>query len=172
MSLFSKFFSNKKGMSMNIHNHKGCLSMNDEAVNLDIGGITGDGNISIGGKTYKGNNISITNNEIYVDGVKQENDLSKLKEINIIIEKDSMVQGISSSCSLNIKGDVVGNVIADGYVECNNVEGNVQTDGSIRCNNIGYNANAGGSLRCGDIRGNANAGGSIKANKIYNKGRK
>lgn len=49
--------------------------------------------------------------------------------------------------SVNVKGNVLGNVDSGGSVECGDVGGDVD---------------AGGSVKCGKVNGDVDAGGSIK----------
>jgi len=97
--------------------------------------------ISINGKVYHGNNISISDNEIVIDGVTMEN---TSLEVTIIGDVENLK--VDGSCT--VKGNV----------------GNASSGGSMKCENISGNANSGGSMKCGDVGGNANSGGSMKRN--------
>ena len=88
-----------------------------------------------------GNNISIIDNKVFVDG----------KEIsNEAIERSNVY----------IYGDVQ-NIKCEGSVSCNNVKGDIQARGSVNCDDVGGNINCGGSCNCDSLEGNVTAGGSI-----------
>ena len=100
--------------------------------------------IVINGKSINcsGNNVSIINNKVFVDG----------KEIT-----DETINN-SDVC---IYGDVE-SIDCQGSVNCNNVKGNIEAGGSVNCDDVGGNINCGGSVRCDEIKGSVNAGGSIR----------
>lgn len=101
------------------------------------------GSIVINGKSYKGNNVSIVNGTVYIDGrIAEENQVG---ELTIKIEGD--VALVRCDTSVSIDGNVGGNVDAGGSVTCGNVGKSVDAGGSITCNNINGNADAGGSIR-------------------------
>lgn len=97
--------------------------------------------VTINGKTYQGNGVSVVNGVVTIDGkVVDEN------------AKDYRV--------LEIKGDV-GSVQTDLSVNCDNVKGNVNAGGSVICDSVGGNVDAGGSVNCNDVGGDVKAGGSV-----------
>lgn len=100
--------------------------------------------IVVNGKTINccGNNVSIIDNKIFVDG----------KEISDEIIKD---------CNVHIYGDVQ-TIKCSGSVNCNNVKGDIQAGGSVNCDDVVGNINCGGSCICDLIEGNVTAGGNIK----------
>ena len=82
--------------------------------------------ITINGKSYTGNNITVVNDEVYIDDVKQ--DVIESKIINIIINGD--VDNVSTvSGDIVIKGNARNTVTStSGDIEiCGNVEGSVNT---------------------------------------------
>lgn len=99
--------------------------------------------IVINGKEIKcnGNNISIIDNKVFVDG----------KIISEEAIKDS---------DIHIYGDVE-NIECQGSVECNNVNGYIKAGGSVNCDDVGGNINCGGSVNCDTVKGNIIAGGSV-----------
>lgn len=122
--------------------------------------------ITINGNTFSGNNLSIVNGVMLIDG-KVVDDENKDKTVTIILEG---VTDVYSDQSLQIKGDVKGNVNASGSVNCDSVGGNVMAEnGSVHCDDVGCSVAAGGSVNCDDIDGNVQAGGSVRADNIYNK---
>ena len=103
--------------------------------------------IKIGGIALTGNDISIINNKIYIDG--------KLVEDDSIVAKNGILE-------VKITEGVVENLSADGSVSAGSVKGNINAGGSINCDCVGGSVNAGGSVRCGRVGGNVQAGGSIR----------
>ncbi len=89
-----------------------------------------------------GNNVSIINYKVFVDG----------KEISDETIKNSDV---------HIYGDVE-NIECEGSVQCDNVKGNIQAGGSVNCDDVGGSINCGGSCNCDKVNGNVTAGGSIR----------
>lgn len=98
--------------------------------------------ISINGQNFQGNNVSISNNKVYIDGKLQ--DTEKYKEINIVINGNIKKLSVDSCDKVEVTGDVTslktmsgdvevkGNVLGDiktmsGDIDCNNVEGNIST---------------------------------------------
>ena len=98
--------------------------------------------ININGKVYYGNNVTINNNKVYIDGKLQ--DTGEDKQINIVVEGDVTelkvdacnevkILGNSGSIStvsgdVNIKGGVSGNVTTvSGDVSCGSIGGSVKT---------------------------------------------
>lgn len=99
--------------------------------------------ITINGRTYSGDNVSIINGVVMIDGVVQDGD--KLAGVVKIV-----VEG------------VLGSLRTDASVVCEDVHGDVSAGGSANVNgDIGGNVAAGGSINCGNIRGAVSAGGSI-----------
>jgi hypothetical protein len=90
--------------------------------------------ISINGKTYTGKNVSIINGEVIIDGVKQNGD--KLQGV-VRVEITGDPASIDCDAPVTVKGNVKGNVIADGPVTCGNVTGDVTADGPCTCGNVG-----------------------------------
>jgi hypothetical protein len=120
------------------------------------------GECTFNGKTYKGNNISIINNKVYIDDkLIEDEDSTSLDKINITFTEGSFDK-IEVDGDVDIKGNVIGNVSANGSINCNDISGNASSGGSMNCDDISGNASSGGSMSCDDISGNANAGGSIK----------
>ena len=118
--------------------------------------------VIINGKSYKGNNLSISGNKVYIDGkLVTDEDTESSEKIQITIEEGAQIETFEIDGDAEINGNVSGNVNA-GTINCNDIKGNASAGGSIRCDDIGGNASSGGSIRCDDIGGNANAGGSIR----------
>ena len=103
--------------------------------------------VSVNGKTIRvsGNNISIINDKILVDG-KPLNEAMDAKNITVIVEGNCNkleaaghveIKGncgsVDCSGSCTVHGDVTGNVDASGSVTCGNVGGDIDASGSVRC---------------------------------------
>lgn len=106
--------------------------------------------VSINGHTIRvsGNNITIRDGEIYVDGKLHEDGLPQ--SVTVIVEGDCNnlnvsgsveVRGSSASIdcggSVTVGGDVRGDVDCGGSVRCGNISGNVDAGGSIHCKGVG-----------------------------------
>jgi len=102
--------------------------------------------VTINGKTYTGNNISITNGRVAIDGVFQDDSVSGVVEVRIL-------EGILNT------------IITDTSVTCGDVQGDVTAYGSVKCRNVGGNVDAGGSVVCGNVSGKLDAGGSVVVNR-------
>lgn len=104
-----------------------------------------NGKITVNGKTYKGNDVSVKNNEIYIDGKL----VDKATTIEITINGD--VGKIDNGAGdITINGNVTGNVSNDvGDIKCGNVGGNISNDvGDIECGNVEGKV----STSVGDVR--------------------
>lgn len=107
--------------------------------------------VVINGKTYKGNNIVFNNGSVIIDGkVQDEIDENKI-EISVLCNVDK----IYSEESVNIKGNVTGNVEAKTNVNCDDIYGDVNAGVNINCDDIKGNATARVTINCDDIGGNA-----------------
>jgi hypothetical protein len=98
--------------------------------------------ITVNGKTYHGNHITMRDGKVIIDGKEQDQEVSGIVEIRV-------------------KGGLA-SLDCDASVTCEDVKGDVKSGGSLRCGNVGGNASAGGSLRCGKVKGNVSAGGSVR----------
>ena len=98
--------------------------------------------ITINGKTYEGNNLSIINNVLIIDGVVQGEGLTGV----VKVEVTGSLTNLKTDASVTVNGHVTGNIDAGGSVHCKDVEGSVD---------------AGGSVNCGDVMGDIDVGGSV-----------
>jgi len=90
------------------------------------------GSCTVNGKIYHGNNISIVNNKVYIDGkLAEDGEETNSDKINI-----TFTEGVFEK--IEVDGDV--------YIK-GNVKGNIQANGSINCDDINGNASAGGSIK-------------------------
>lgn len=119
--MFSKFFIAKSKVQSNMFSKR--------SMNNFVGG-----NVSINGSIYKGNNISIMGNKIFIDGKDQT---PNTKEIHI--EVTGNIQTLEMDVgSVNVKGDVTKLSVDTGDVEVEgNVLGSVNVDtGNVKCGNV------------------------------------
>lgn len=113
--------------------------------------------ININGKTYYGNNISISGNKIIIDDkdVSKEHDS---KEITVHIDGNVDNVSIEYCKSISINGDVGNIKTSSGDIECNDVKGNITTtSGDIECGNVGGNV----ETTSGDVK-SENINGSVR----------
>jgi len=97
------------------------------------------GTIIINGKRFVGNNITIRNGKVVIDGKAQDGEMKGVVEVRVI-------EG------------VLGRVECDASVTCGEVWGNVAAGASVTGENVGGSIQAGGSVTAGD-----RAGGAIQA---------
>lgn len=100
--------------------------------------------ITINGKTYVGNSITVRNNVVYIDGKLADEAKGKdsILEVHLVgnldkLECDGSVQltgnagRIAAGGSVDCKGDVTGNIAAGGSINCGSVSGHCSAGGSI-----------------------------------------
>lgn len=106
--------------------------------------------INIDGKSYIGNNIVIKNNEVWIDGVKQ--DTSNQKEINIVVNGNiESLDVLSCVNKISIIGDVAKVKTSTGDVS---IEGNVSGDVSTSTGDVKVDGHIYGNVKTttGDIK--------------------
>lgn len=104
-------------------------------------------NVTVNGKTIRvrGNNISVVNNRVIVDGKVVSESLSG--DITVIVE--GTCGNLKASGNVEVNGDC-GNIDCGGSCTVRgNVSGDIDAGGSITCGNVGGSIDAGGSVRCG-----------------------
>ena len=105
--------------------------------------------ITVNGKTYKGNNISISNGVVVIDGKRYDDKDAKNINISVVGNLESL--DVDSCEMIMITGDVGTVETVNGNVKCGNVNGNVKTTN--------------GNIKAGDIHGKATtSNGNIKRN--------
>jgi autotransporter translocation and assembly factor TamB len=92
--------------------------------------------------SVSGNNISIINGQIYVDGKLVKEELSG----NVSVSFEGDLASLKTDGSATINGNVLGDVDAGGSVKCGNIEKSVDAGGSVNCLNVGGDVDAGGSI--------------------------
>jgi hypothetical protein len=123
--------------------------------------------ITINGKTYSGNNLTISNNKIIIDGV-EINGMEEAKEINVVITGNINSINLGAAKSFIVNGTVGDISTGSGDVTCENVTGSVNTaSGDVDCKNIGGNVKtSSGDVNAETINGSVNTvSGNIKQRK-------
>ncbi|MES2662284.1 MAG: hypothetical protein V4629_03180 [Pseudomonadota bacterium] len=104
------------------------------------------GSITIDGKTYHGNNISVTARGVYIDGVNADDkDKREIRSVNITVEGNVESIDCASALELSCSGSI-------NFARAGN---------SVRCGNVRGNVEAGNSVNCGDVIGNVKAGNCV-----------
>ena len=101
--------------------------------------------VTINGKTYRGNNISIQNGTVYIDG-KLADDSAPDENGILEVQITGDVSLVECDRSVTVNGNVTGNVQAAGSVTCDDVGGSVEAGGSVTCDDVGESVDAGGSV--------------------------
>lgn len=100
--------------------------------------------VTIDGVIFSGNNVTIHNGRVTVDGKAMDGVLNGVVEVRV-------TEG------------VLGSLECDASVTCGDVAGSVSAGGSVTCGNIGSVCQAGGSVTArGQIGGAIQAGGSVR----------
>ena len=108
--------------------------------------ITSNGSrVVIDGRVFSGNNVSISNGKVVIDGVAQDGDLTG--PINVEVHGD--IQSLDNGQG-DVKAYNIGSVkIGQGDIECGDIKGDAKTGmGDIRCSVVHGNAKTG----MGDIK--------------------
>ena len=127
----------------------------------------------INGIKIEGNNVSIINNKVTVDGkvlgtikngkLVKEGESKELVIKSIIAEtvtinNDEITINKIESTSIQADGhisagDIKGNVVAGAHISCDNISGDVVAGAHVSCDNIGGNVKAGGHINCDTVKG-------------------
>ena len=91
--------------------------------------------IIINGKSYSGNNLRITNNKVYIDGVLQGDDS---KVITIVVNGNINTIEADTCETITINGDCGSIETTNGDVDVTNqVTGNIKTtNGNVNCGTV------------------------------------
>lgn len=138
---------------------------------------------TVNGRSFvvSGNNISITDDRIVVDGVELTDgagdpafrgeilrveltgDLAALTCSRTVTVTGSVAGDVRTKGSVTVGGPVAGGIDAGGSVTVHgDVSKAVDAGGSVTCGNVGGSVDANGSVTCGLIFGNVDAGGSVR----------
>lgn len=92
--------------------------------------------------SYSGNNITIKNNKVYINGNLQDDaDTEGIYGITV----EGNINELKTDLSVQVNGSV-NNINAGGSVTSGAVNGNINAGGSVRCDNVGGHILAGGSV--------------------------
>lgn len=94
--------------------------------------------VIINGKRFKGNNLTIKNNKVYIDGKLVEDDVVEEKNITINIEGDIEKVKVDNCNLITVNGDCGSISTTNGDVKTlGNINGNVSTtNGNVRASTI------------------------------------
>jgi hypothetical protein len=93
------------------------------------------GSVTIDGRTFSGNNISISGDKVIIDGVQQEGSL--VGDVHVSINGDVEALQITSGSITVTAGSIK---TTSGDVKCGDVSGSVQTvSGDVACGNVAGN---------------------------------
>ena len=102
--------------------------------------------ITIDGANFVGNNITIRNGKVTIDGKVQDGTLAGVVEVRVV---EGVLGGLECDASVTC-GEVRGDVSAGGSVSCQNIGGAIQCGGSVTARGrAGGTIQAGGSVRIG-----------------------
>jgi hypothetical protein len=102
---------------------------------------------NISGRSFRGQNITITNDRIVIDG-KDVTDEYDIKPAGIL--------------EIKITEGVIGNLTTDANVSAGDISGNVDAGGNVSCGSVGGSVDAGGNVSCGIVGGDVDAGGNVR----------
>ena len=91
-----------------------------------------------------GNNISVVNGTVFVDGKVIQSDLSGIVELKF----EGDLTSLKCDGSASINGNIKGNVDVGGSLDCCDIVGNIDVGGSVRCGKVSGDIDAGGSVKC------------------------
>lgn len=120
--------------------------------------------IVVNGKRIEvnGNDVSIKNGEVFVDGKK----VSEKATSELSIKIEGTIQNLTiDNGDVEVKGAILGDVDCGGSVKAETITGSIDCGGSVQCGNVGGSIDCGGSVQCGDIKGDVDAGGSVNMRK-------
>lgn len=112
--------------------------------------------ININGKSYTGNNITISNNKVMIDGVAINETPDKNGILKVVIEGN--LNSVTSDCAVEVHGNVEGNVKAGMNADIlGNVGEDVKAGMNVTCKDVQGNVDAKMNVTCKKICGNADA---------------
>ena len=106
-------------------------------MNITMGG---SGKITVDGKTFTGNNVSIVNGQVIVDGKTQDGSFTGPITVTVHGDVESL-ENHSGNVTANNVGEVS---TGSGDVTCADVGGSIRTgSGDVDCNNVTGNIRTG-----------------------------
>jgi hypothetical protein len=125
--------------------------------------------IVINNKSYSGQNISVSRNRIYIDGIEiTDSSISDAKEINISVNGDINELSVDACNSIEITGNVNKATSGSGDINCASILNGARTgSGDIESDLISGDVSTGsGDVKCTTITGSVRTGsGDIKYKK-------
>jgi len=100
-----------------------------------------------------GQNITIRNGTVVVDGNEVQGDFVGKMELRIL---EGTIENLTTDRSVTALG-ISGNVAAGGSVNCDSIGGSVTAGGSVNCDDVSGDVRAGGSVNCDDVGGSVAA---------------
>ncbi len=101
--------------------------------------------VKIDGRTFQGNNVSIINGHVTIDGKPIDGQLNGVVKIEI----EGVLQSLAT----------------DADVHCGDVQGDVKAGMSVTCGSVGGDVDAGMSVTCGTVAGDVEAGMGVTVHK-------
>ena len=83
-----------------------------------------------------------------------------------LLRIEGKAKNVVSDFSVQVDGDVVGDISAGQAVSCGDVGGSVRAGTGLECGDIGGDAFAGAGIECGDVAGNLTAGGGVSCGDV------
>ena len=85
------------------------------------------GTVSINGKTYTGNNVTITGDSVYIDGKLHDDSNDDSKTINVVVNGDLDSIEVETCNRITVNGDSKFINSKNGNIHASNVFGNIET---------------------------------------------
>lgn len=95
----------------------------------------------------------------------QRDTYSPETEISLALDGAEFVR-IEVWGSVNIKGDVNGDVSSNVSATCGDVSGDITANGAVTCGEVGGDVTANGGVTCGEVGGDITAGGSVSCQTV------
>ncbi len=113
--------------------------------------------ITINGKTYVGNNLTIINNRVIIDGIDSTPDG---KSVTISVEGDIKELRVDTALNVNVNGNVNTATVGSAELTCKDITGGASTgSGDIKCETINGNVKTGsGDVEARTITGSVSTG--------------
>jgi len=128
---------------------------------VNVAGRSTMGTVTINGRTFSGNNLTMRNGRIIVDGKDVTDDTGVDMATVLEVKITGEIGSLECDKSVTVVGAITGNVDARGSVTCDDVGGDVKAGGSANTNNVKGNVYANGSVNCDKVGGSVQAGGSV-----------
>jgi hypothetical protein len=116
--------------------------------------------ISINGKTYTGNNITIKNGNVIIDGKNVES--KDNSDEKIVIQLEGNFNNFKCDESIIVKGNIkADNIEVSNNIQCDDVVGDINAGKNVQCDDVAGDINAGNNVTCDDVVGNVTCGNNI-----------